>query len=156
MTNNFSWSEAQLFNQNNLMDCSEVQKHNDSYNDFGNNFPLNHELKNEKSFDFMQFLRINFALSENFDEIIPFLREYPNLIDVICPMPNLFDEEFPNDLLEMKIISRIDEEEFLVIIVHTTVDGFSASKKIEKIEDGIYNQFGNVFEKIIISVEFFK
>ena len=64
--------------------------------------------------------------------------------------------KFPNDLVEMKIISRIDEEEFLAIIVHTTVDGFTASKKIEKIEDDIYNQFGNVFEKIIISVEFFK
>lgn len=156
MLNNFNLNDVQLLNQINDIDWSKVQGYETNYKTFDKSFSCNNDI-NFKLFDnFLEFLKTNFELSDNIEELILFLREYSNLINVIYEMPNLFNNEFPNDSLEIKIISRINEEKILVILVHTNIDGFNASKKIEKIEDELYNQYGNIFENIIISAEFFK
>ena len=106
--------------------------------------------------DILQFLKINFKNSENYDEVVLFLNEYSNLLDIIYLIPDLFNKEFPNDFLEIKILSRFEEEKKLLILVHTAIDGFKACKKIEKIEDTLYNDFGNTFVNLLFSAEFLK
>ena len=158
MVKNFSLIDVQLINQITDVSWTKGQKHENSYGnkvigDSTSNENIGDELLEE---DLLQFLRANFHKSENFDEVILFLSEYSNLIDIIYLIPNLFNMEFPNDSLELRISSRMYEENKLFVLVHTKMDGFDACKKIEKIEDMLYDDFGNGISNLLFSAEFLK
>ena len=77
-----------------------------------------------------------------------------NLSDIVHGIPKLFNKEFPGDLLEIRVLSKINEENKLIILVHTGIDGFNACEKIEKIEDTLYDDFSNNFSNVLFSAEF--
>lgn len=153
MTNNINLSDVQLYNQ--IADWNHVKKFDYHSNKLSDDLRLNENQGDESlAEDYFGFLKANFKKSENFDDVVLFLRKNSNLRDIIYRIPNLFNKEFPEDLLEISVLSRINEGNKLIILVHTGIDGFKACEKIEKIEDALYVDFSNNFSNILFSVEF--
>lgn len=158
MVNNINSCDVHLYDQINENDWTSVLRYGNYFKEkVSGSLTLNKNSGDEfLDEDILQFLKINFKNSENYDEVVLFLNEYSNLLDIIYLIPDLFNKEFPNDFLEIKILSRFEEEKKLLILVHTAIDGFKACKKIEKIEDTLYNDFGNTFVNLLFSAEFLK
>ena len=153
MTNNINLSEVQLYNQ--IADWNHVKKFDYHGNKLSDDLRLNENHGDESlAEDLLGFLKANFKKSGNFDDEVLFLSKHSNLRDIVYGIPNLFNKEFPEDLLEISVLSRINEENKLIILVHTGIDGLKACEKIEKIEDALYEDFSNNFSNVLFSAEF--
>ena len=153
MANNINLSDVQLYNQ--IADWNHVKKFDYNNNKLSDDLRLNENHVDESlAEDLLGFLKANFKKSDNFDDVVLFLRKHYNLSDIVYGIPKLFNKEFPGDLLEIRVLSKINEENKLIILVHTGIDGFNACEKIEKIEDTLYEDFNNNFSNVLFSAEF--
>lgn len=154
MENNINLTDNQFSNQ--IPDWNNVQKYENGYGDkTSSHLAMNQKYGDESlAKSLLRFLKINFKKSENYDEVLLYLNQYPKLINILNQVPNLFNQEFPNDSLEIRVLSRINEENKLMVLVHTGIDGFKSCEKIERIEDALYDDFDNTFTNILFSAEF--
>ena len=129
MSNNINLSDVQLYNQ--IADWNHVKKFDYHGNKLSDDLRLNENHGDESlAEDLLGFLKANFKKSGNFDDVVLFLSKHSNLRDIVYGIPNLFNKEFPEDLLEIRC------------------------EKIEKIEDALYEDFSNNFSNVLFSAEF--
>lgn len=83
--------------------------------------------------DLDTFLKENFKLTKNFDDVCCYLIENLDLIGVLYSLPNLFEKEFPECDLEINFVYEFNGP-VLAVFVHTYINGFEASDRLRNIE----------------------
>ncbi|MDO5850809.1 MAG: hypothetical protein Q4P14_06285 [Methanobacteriaceae archaeon] len=105
----------------------------------------------ETQFDELEgFLRENFKLNDNFDDVILYLRRNPELIKHVYKIPSLYSKEFPGEELFIDVNVLFDDP-ILRAYVKTSCDGFEACDKLSLLEDSFYvDDFA--LEKFLLTV----
>lgn len=103
--------------------------------------------------DLPMFLKENFKLTKNFDEVYNYLMANMDLIGVLYKLTDLFEKEFPTCDLEINFVYEFNGP-VLAVFVHTYMNGFEASDRLRNIENEIYENSYELFDRIFVSAIF--
>ena len=92
-------------------------------------YEVNENLKN--------FLKENFKLNKNFDEVISYLMKNPELIKHVYRIPSLYAKEFPGDDLIIQVITLF-EDPILSVDVKTSYNGLETVNKIDLVDNSFH------------------
>ena len=92
-------------------------------------YDVNENLKN--------FLKENFKLNKNFDEVISYLMKNPELIKHVYRIPSLYAKEFPDDDLIIQVITLF-EDPILSVDVKTSYRGLETVNKIDLVDNSFH------------------
>ena len=100
------------------------------------------------------FLISTFNLKTEDFIIISFILDN-KLFDIIKELPNYIYEYFNTIDLNLKLENKYNDEKWLILSIFTTIDGETASEKLDQLEDVLIEKFGDKFlDNILLSVEF--
>lgn len=97
-----------------------------------------------------KFLKENFTLNTDFNEIISYLNRNPELIGYVYSIPSLYAKEFPDEELFIDLINLFDSL-ILRVYVETSCDWVEVADKLDLIEHSFYK---NNSINILLTVRF--
>ncbi len=98
------------------------------------------------------FLKENFSLISDFNEVISFLKLNPDLIEYVYKIPSVYANEFPGEELIIKVITLF-EDPILSVDVKTSCSGFDAANKMDLVDSSFYTDSFSL-ENILLDVRF--
>lgn len=108
----------------------------------------------QKSSKLELFLNSTFNIESNREDLISFIINN-NLLGIIKELPNNIEKYFNTLDLEINLENKYDDKKWIVVKVFTNLDGESASKQLDLIEEELIEKYkDNFLDNIILSMEF--
>ena len=108
----------------------------------------------QKSSKLELFLNSTFNIESNREDLISFIINN-NLLGIIKELPNNIEKYFNTLDLEINLETKYDDKKWIVVKVFTNLDGESASKQLDLIEEELIEKYkDNFLDNIILSMEF--
>lgn len=112
----------------------------------------NMKLYNDSFEKLEEFLKENFKLNDDFNEVISYLRTNPELIKYVYRIPSIYAKEFPGEKLIIEVITLFDDP-VLSVDVKTSCSGFDAANKMDLVDSSFYTDSFSL-ENILLDVRF--
>ena len=102
----------------------------------------------------MSFLKANFYMESEADEIINFIMD-KEMMEIIENIPKKVNFYFNKANLNLSLESKYENEKWIVVTLFTTVEGYLASERLDELEEFFISHYQDKFlDNLLFSVEF--